>query len=64
MTNTAAPAVGSLVTLRVAPGAPIGRVVKVEDLRGDGSLIRLTLDTEQHGKPFQFFSTAVVVVSE
>lgn len=66
MTNTAAPAVGSLVALRVSHRDAIGRVVRVEDVRGDGSLVRVTLDTEQPatGRPFQFFTSAVVVVAE
>lgn len=64
MTNASAPAVGSLVAFKTAPYAPFGRVTAIEDVRGDGSLIKLTTDFVQHGQTMVTYAHLVVVVAE
>jgi hypothetical protein len=62
----AAPAVGSLVAFRTAPADPIGRIVAIRDIRGDGSLMAYTLDTIQPATnlPIEAYGHAILVVAE
>lgn len=67
MTNAfAAPAPGQQVAWRHNPTEAIGRITAIRDIRGDGSLMLMTLDTIQPATnlPIEAYGHAIQVIGE
>ena len=56
--------VGTQVALRADRSSAIGRVTKVTDVRGDGELMKYTLDACQPGTniPLELLGSAIVAM--